>query len=119
VATGIDAAAVREKKQAYEEMSGVRIPPLDVVAPTISPPENIANPEEKSAPISTNIKNAFPEENDSTKKRPPSLFERLTGIKRSSPSERTEDLVVQQSSRPTTNVQDEDLEIPAFLRKNS
>jgi cell division protein FtsZ len=119
VATGIDAAAVKQKKLAYEELAAVRqqSEPSDQTAAAV---EN-AGTDEKHQPFGV-VKNN-PSERDVQqsglmRKRSPSLFERLTGMKKNFSSDRKDDFGVQQ---PKThgNSDEENLEIPAFLRKSS
>ncbi|MDR1333717.1 MAG: cell division protein FtsZ [Holosporaceae bacterium] len=119
VATGIDAVAVRQKKQAYEEMAAVRqqSEPFDQTAGGAA--ENASAAEDKSAQAFSVVKN--PDERDgqaAPRKRSPSLFERLTGMKKSFSSDRKDDFAAQQT-KVRGNSQEEDLEIPAFLRKSS
>jgi cell division protein FtsZ len=116
VATGIDAVAVKQKKQAYEEMAAVRqqSEPFDAVATA----ENTQSDDKSAQPFSV-VKNS--EERDvqaAPRKRSPSLFERLTGMKKNFSSDKKDDFPAQQT-RPRGNSQEEDLEIPAFLRKSS
>ncbi|MDR2158270.1 MAG: cell division protein FtsZ, partial [Holosporaceae bacterium] len=113
VATGIDAAAVKQKKQAYEEMSAR----LQSESPeqTISVLDGgAAGTEERTPPVLGVVKNNSMENISTTppKKRSQSLFERLTGMKRSFSSEKKEEFVVQQPKSQTAG-QEEDLEIPA------
>jgi cell division protein FtsZ len=116
VATGIDAATVQKKKQAYEELAAARALLTDAPElPTAVGESNIAS-ESKAATTSSDMKSTPPEV-EPVKKRSPSLFERLTGLKKSYPTDKREDVVVQQS-RSRVSTPDEDLEIPAFLRKN-
>jgi hypothetical protein len=114
VATGIDAAAVKQKKQAYEEMAVARQQSESFEQTTTGTAEASAA-EDKSFPAFGVAKNS--DERDAPRKRTPSLFERLTGMKKSFSSDRKEDFSVQQTK--TRSTQEEDLEIPAFLRKSS
>jgi cell division protein FtsZ len=126
VATGIDAAAMKQKKQVYEEMATVRAMQSEsaaeaAMAAASSVADGAANVEERSQPILGVVRNSAPGpavQVESVRKKPQSLFERLTGMRRSFSSDRREEFVVQQPKiQPGT--QEEDLEIPAFLRKNS
>ncbi|MDR2724079.1 MAG: cell division protein FtsZ [Holosporaceae bacterium] len=117
VATGIDAAAVKQKKQAYEEMAA-RVPAPEAVESASGAVEGGTLLDEKVSPASQTIKIASAEPENPVRRRPPSLFERLTGMKRSSPVEKKEDFTIQ-PSRQKYVAPEEDLEIPAFLRKNS
>ena len=60
-------------------------------------------------------------ENTEIKRKAPSFFERLTGIKRPFSSNKREEYSVQPQvkSSQMMKTQEEDLEIPAFLRRNS
>jgi hypothetical protein len=116
VATGIDAAAVKQKKQAYEEMAAVSKPqpdPSDQSASAAA--ENAASGDEKSQAFGVLKNNPA---DVGIRKRSPSLFERLTGMKKSFSSDRKDDFSAQQT-KVRGNSEDEDLEIPAFLRKSS
>ncbi|MDR2107236.1 MAG: hypothetical protein LBO73_01805, partial [Holosporaceae bacterium] len=81
-----------------------------------------ANSEEKTQqpPVFGVVRNTSPGaiQTESAKKKPQSLFERLTGMRRSFSSEKKEEFVLQQP-KVQTGAQEEDLEIPAFLRKNN
>ncbi|MDR1983004.1 MAG: cell division protein FtsZ [Holosporaceae bacterium] len=121
VATGIDAAAVKQKKQAYEEMAATRTLQSEFAEQTTAVTEdNGVNSEEKTTPVFGVIKNNSIENSqvNQPKKKAPSLFERLTGMRRSFSAEKKEEFIVQQP-KPQVRTQEEDLEIPAFLRKNT
>jgi cell division protein FtsZ len=119
VATGIDAVAVKQKKQAYEEMAAVRQQSEPFESTTMAATENTSSAEDKSAQQFGVVKNPDDRETQSApRKRSPSLFERLTGMKKSFSSERKEDFSAQQP-KVRGSSQEEDLEIPAFLRKSS
>ncbi|MCR5224885.1 MAG: cell division protein FtsZ [Alphaproteobacteria bacterium] len=121
VATGIDAAAVEQKKKEYEEATQSTQSKATVVMDGVSentekvepveekPAENV----EKAALSLTVVSNETPV----VKKKSPSLFERLTGIKRSFSASKKEEYVAKPQVQSET--QEEDLEIPAFLRRNS
>lgn len=128
VATGIDASSVEKKKQAFEAANLAnkeREEPQVAVAsvPSYSVIENQAHPEsltEKKPAASFDIvKNDDVQViEESSKKRSPSLFERLTGMKRSfsgSASKKEEYVVHRQ--KVVTTTKDEELEIPSFLRR--
>ncbi len=121
VATGIDAAAVEQKKKEYEETVQSNQAKTNVIMDGVSesaektevveekPAENV----EKVAPSLTVVNNDAPV----AKKKSPSLFERLTGIKRSFSASKKDEYVAK--PQPQAETQEEDLEIPAFLRRNS
>ncbi|MDR1375760.1 MAG: cell division protein FtsZ [Holosporaceae bacterium] len=130
VATGIDAAGVKQKKEEYEERNSASIA-LHKEEPVglesnhsaaemnnvfIQPPAAASHPE-KSAPVFGVVNNRSFESLEGEGKKAPSLFERLTGMKKPFSSNKKEYVVAQSESASTS--QDEDLEIPAFLRKNS
>jgi cell division protein FtsZ len=117
VATGIDAATVQKKKQAYEELAATRVPLADAPGFSIVAGENNIADESKIAVTLPDVKNMPSEAVEPVKKKSPSLFERLTGLKKSYPTDKREDVVVHQS-QSRVSAPDEDLEIPAFLRKN-
>jgi hypothetical protein len=116
VATGIDAAAVKQKKQAYEEMAAVRQQQSEPSDQSSSVAENAVS-DEKSQTFGV-VKNNPDQQAVGGRKRSPSLFERLTGMKKTFSSDRKEEFPVQQS-KVRGSSDDEDLEIPAFLRKSS
>ncbi|MDR0968070.1 MAG: cell division protein FtsZ [Holosporaceae bacterium] len=117
VATGIDAAAVKQKIQAYEETTNRSQPPVEPTEQTPPVAENNATAtEEKSSQVFGVIKN--PAETEPLKRKPQSLFERLTGMRKPFSSDKKEQFVVQQSASQLGG-QEDDLEIPAFLRKGS
>jgi cell division protein FtsZ len=121
VATGIDAAAVKQKKQAYEEMTALHSMQSEPTERPIPVTEDDAvNSEDKTTPVFGVIKNSSVENSQASqpKRKAPSLFERLTGMRKSFASEKKEEFVVQQQ-KPQDRTQEEDLEIPAFLRKNT
>jgi hypothetical protein len=105
---------VKQKKQAYEEMAAVSKPQPDP-SESVSTAENTAGGDEKSQAFGV-LKNNPAEVGG--RKRSPSLFERLTGMKKSFSSDRKDDFSAQQP-KVRGNSEDEDLEIPAFLRKSS
>ncbi|MDR2782161.1 MAG: cell division protein FtsZ [Holosporaceae bacterium] len=120
VATGIDAAAVKQKKQAYEEKAAVRqqSEPFDQMS---SVAESVQNIEDKQSQVFGVVKNnpidREAQTTAATRKRSQSLFERLTGMRKTFSSDRKDEFTVQQPKANGT--QEEDLEIPAFLRKSS
>ncbi|MDR0753504.1 MAG: cell division protein FtsZ [Holosporaceae bacterium] len=116
VATGIDAATVQKKKQAYEELAAARALLTNAPEFPTTAGENSTAGESNATATSLDVKGMSSEAVEPAKKKSPSLFERLTGLKKSYPADK-EDVVVQQS-QPRVNTPDEDLEIPAFLRKN-
>ena len=126
VATGIDAAAVEQKKKEYEEQNQANQANYvkanvvmdgsseSVAEKTETISEPVAESTEKgAAPNLTVVSNEAPV----AKKKSPSLFERLTGIKRSFSAPKKEEYVAK--PQPQQEMQEEDLEIPAFLRRNS
>jgi len=126
VATGIDAASVRQKKQAYEAMEAMKKnADPGAVEQNMTSSENAtaamaSTPEqERVTPVFNVIKNENTDNyRPEPKKRNLSFFERLTGMRRAVSPERDEGFVMQQ--KPQVGVApEEDLEIPAFLRKNS
>lgn len=121
VATGIDAASVQQIKQAYEE-SNVRTPAEQQSADVgMGRVFSVIDNEQFNAEEETARKAVIAQKNEEEyahKRKSSSLFERLTGIKKTLSPKKEE----MQSSVVTTqqhNRQDEDLEIPAFLRRNS
>jgi cell division protein FtsZ len=129
VATGIDAAAVQEKKQAFEEISAVKMAKKEPAFGGEGDLRVVSNSDASFMPSESNERNVASATANSVmldsareeRKKSPSLFERLTGMKRFS-SGKKEDYVVQQVSKPSLPPQkthEEDLEIPAFLRRNS
>ncbi|MDR2682207.1 MAG: cell division protein FtsZ [Holosporaceae bacterium] len=132
VATGIDAIAVQQKRQALDEMVQTKFskretPEMPDVKPNQNMPFISDQPEKQhQPPVLGVVTNDYAARNvayDTPRKRSPSLFERLTGMKRFS-SGKKDDLsptknasASQHQQSPRT--QEEDLEIPAFLRRNS
>ena len=147
VATGIDAAAVEQKKRAYGESKAAEngesvegkidtavlegSVPMEAVNPSAEQSTD-TNMSEKASPIlgvvsnKTQINNS-PIHHEQPRKKTPSLFERLTGIRRPfsiHSTEKSEDRTLSQKQESiqnasTTAPKEEDLEIPAFLRRNS
>lgn len=131
VATGIDASSVEKKKQAFEAANLANrekeAEPQVAVASVSSysvienqAPHSEALTEKKPVASFDVVKNDEAEVNEeASKKRSPSLFERLTGMKRSfsggSASKKEEYVVHRQKVAAAT--QDEELEIPSFLRR--
>ena len=147
VATGIDAAAVEQKKRAYGESkaaengesvegkidTAVLEGSVPMEAVNLSAEQSTdTNMSEKASPIlgvvsnKTQINNS-PIHHEQPRKKTPSLFERLTGIRRPfsiHSTEKSEDRTLSQKQESiqnasTTAPKEEDLEIPAFLRRNS
>lgn len=129
VATGIDAASVEQKKKAFEDLISTKTIKRDGFEDNISASldssdglQNGHQQETTDRPISpvlgvvNNTQTGVPQENVH-KKKSPSLFERLTGIKKSFSTNKTDNYTVQ--SGTPVRPQEEDLEIPAFLRRNS
>lgn len=131
VATGIDAASVQQKKKAFEEMVSNKNVKKDNDDPAFSQTDSglasVQDSEDRpqvfgivsNGQTSNKIENIRPEQ----KKKSPSLFERLTGMRKSFSSTRAQvdSYVVQsgtQQKKPEQQAE-EDLEIPAFLRRNS
>lgn len=118
VATGIDAAAMREKlKKKEEEASNNN----EVIQPIENSFQTETNAQDNRINLAT-VKQEMKTErssdivqNDKQKKK--SFFERLTGIKSFS-SKKNEEVSVHQTAKIIDH-QEEDLEIPAFLRRNS
>lgn len=148
VATGIDAAAVEQKKRAYEEASARKDDSTNDadsgttagIAASVAENATVSQQSSSSATTSANetqtVKTTAPfigiVNNEAVgertiaqpKKKAPSLFERLTGLRRpfSSPArDEYSSSTQQQQSSPSQQKksQEEDLEIPAFLRRNS
>ncbi|GHU11281.1 cell division protein FtsZ [Alphaproteobacteria bacterium] len=127
VATGIDAISVQQKKQALEEMAAVKIIKKETTAPfetDIRPiqqqeAQSVSDQSERNTPTFGVVKNVSVENinNDAQRKKSPSLFERLTGMKRFSVVKKEENVV--QPTKPQQRTQEDDMEIPAFLRRNS
>ena len=120
VATGIDAASVEQKKREYEEAAKVK---ANVVMDGVS--EAADKVELTPAPVVDTVEKAAPslgvvDGDDAVhrKKKSVSLFERLTGMKKSFTSHQKKDEYVAQP-QAQSGAQEEDLEIPAFLRRNS
>ncbi|MDR0632043.1 MAG: cell division protein FtsZ [Holosporaceae bacterium] len=124
VATGIDAADVKQKKQAYEEMAAVaRAFQTDsTLEQSVSAiDDDGVNGEEKTSYQGLGGAKSGSAENahrEFAPKKPSSLFERLTGIRKSFSSDKKDEFVVQQT-KSQASTHEEDLEIPAFLRKNN
>lgn len=147
VATGIDAAAVEQKKRAYGESRAAENgesaeEKIDTAVLGSSVPMEAANPSSeqmsdtnttgKASPILGVVSNKA-QANESLmhheqpRKKSPSLFERLTGIRRPfsiHSAEKSEERAVspqkqEAQSASAVTPKEEDLEIPAFLRRNS
>lgn len=122
VATGIDAASVEQKKREYEEASKVKTSVImdgvsEVADKMEANPALVSDAIEK-APVSLGVVDG--DEGGHRKKKSVSLFERLTGMKRNFSSHQKKDEYVSQTqSQNQSGAQEEDLEIPAFLRRNS
>jgi hypothetical protein len=115
VATGIDAASVQQKKKLFEELVIAKPQkkedsPSEDVADTLNAHESNDIQSSESIEKTSNY--------SSLKKR--SLFERLTGIKKSlSPNRPSGNYVVQpDTSRQQKSEDLDETEIPAFLRKS-
>ncbi|MDR1362365.1 MAG: cell division protein FtsZ [Holosporaceae bacterium] len=136
VATGIDAAAVQEKKQAFEEMSSVKFVKMDAAMPGSVDSRGGVGSGEMSASASASVspvaadpgvphgssasKNVVLDGVREERKKVPSLFERLTGMKKFATGKKEDYLPrVSKPSPQPQKAQEEDLEIPAFLRRNS
>ena len=146
VATGIDAAAVEQKKREYEESSvsaiakDSRISSSDIsmvnnseTEKSLSQPQSTegdanVNSADKPSPILGVVSNKAssseqPAVQEAPKKKSPSLFERLTGIRRPFHPHKEEasssSMTNQASKNAPTASKEDDLEIPAFLRRNS
>ncbi|MDR3187325.1 MAG: cell division protein FtsZ [Holosporaceae bacterium] len=128
VATGIDAASVKQKKEEYEERNAAHITHNSEEPPVLeksysavegnsafAPP--VAAPSEKSPPVLGVVSNNSLESIEAAKRKTPSLFERLTGMKKPFSSPKKEYVISKSESVPSSH--EEDLEIPAFLRRNS
>ncbi len=121
VATGIEAEAVKEKLKKLEEKDS------DVAQSSESSSSSEEGHQVDSVVQEKVVVNTRAEtgqdrtleviSNNKKPKKKRSLFERLTGIKSFS-SRKDEDVSVQRVSR-VSDQQEEDLEIPAFLRRNS
>ena len=119
VATGIEAEAVKEKLMKLEEKDSANTQ----TAETVTSNENAGQVEAVQEKVVVNARVEGGQErtlgvisNEKPKKKR-SLFERLTGIRTFS-SKRNEEISAQQVTR-VSEQQEEDLEIPAFLRRNS
>ena len=120
VATGIDAEAMKEKLKKLEEKDSVSNQSAEAVPSN----ENANQGDAAQEKVVVNAKAEVNQDrtlemisNSRKPKKKRSLFERLTGIKSFS-SRRDEEVSVQRVSR-MSDQQEEDLEIPAFLRRNS
>ena len=131
VATGIDAAAMKEKLQKLEatkeQIKTVGVETVRMAESPLNPTAEQTTVQENRPPINTKVETTTPpmspEHNfnvisNEKPKRKVSFFERLTGI-RSFGSKKEESSPVQQQSAKGISQQEEDLEIPAFLRRNS
>lgn len=124
VATGIDAAAVQQKKKAFEDLMNNRTNPDEQ---SQLPADQIVAKDAgdgRQGPILGVVDNsAKPEElKPKPKKKSPSLFERLTGMRKSFSSNRSSSVdtyVVQPGQQQKADTQEDDVDIPAFLRRNS
>ena len=136
VATGIDAASVKMQKQAYEEMNANKIGKKDAVSQdsdrnNISVLDGGNNPNQNPQDKINSLGNEFAksdlierkevDERDMVRRKTPSFFERLTGMRKPFSSSKNEEYVAQPQgkSNQSPRSQEEDLEIPAFLRRNS
>ena len=130
VATGIDAAAMKEKLQKLEatkdQVKTVSIETMRMAESPLNPTAE-QTAQESRPPLNTKVETTIPPVSsehtfsvisNEKPKRKVSLFERLTGI-RSFGAKREESSPVQQQSAKGISQQEEDLEIPAFLRRNS
>ncbi len=123
VATGIDAAAVKEKLKKLEEQVSTTIAEESNTAENVQP---LADSDSKKVGTVTMMenptKNLVQEQSNTSfvPKKKMSFFERLTGIKSFS-SKRNEQFQSQQTTVKSieNGKNEEDLEIPAFLRRNS
>ncbi|MDR1551224.1 MAG: cell division protein FtsZ [Holosporaceae bacterium] len=125
VATGIDAVAVKLRMEAYEDLNAT--PPRSQqahAATTETPSGNISLEERPASSLQPSgfgvVQSSSMDipQKETVRKKPSSLFERLTGIKKPFSSEKKEGFIVQQPT-PQASSLEEDLEIPAFLRKGS
>lgn len=144
VATGIDAAAVEQKKREYEEASsamkeddasidnniGISVlsggnegsaTQQQQTAGAAAADSNVEKPSPVLGVVSSKI---APEgalvDPGQPRKKSPSLFERLTGIRRPfSHGGKTDYSPTAREQETTATSKEEDLEIPAFLRRNS
>ncbi len=120
VATGIEAEAVKEKLKKLEEKdAAANAQSIETVASN----ENIGQVETVQEKVAVNARVEQGQDhtlgvisNEQPKKKR-SLFERLTGIRTFS-SRKNDEVSTQRVSR-VSEQQEEDLEIPAFLRRNS
>lgn len=120
VATGIEAEAVKEKLKKLEEKdAAANAQNIETVASN----ENIGQVETVQEKVAVNARVEQGQDhtlgvisNEQPKKKR-SLFERLTGIRTFS-SRKNDEVSTQRVSR-VSEQQEEDLEIPAFLRRNS
>jgi cell division protein FtsZ len=121
VATGIDAASVRQKQQEREDMNAAHQIQSDAGIADIGKINDDGNANhgnvEKVAPVLDVLNNDSLDSRDLGGKKSPSLFERLSGMKKTFSLTKKDEQVHQ--SPKTSNVVEEDLEIPAFLRRNS
>ncbi len=121
VATGIEAEAVKEKLRKLEEKDAE----ANQNSETVPSNENVGQVDVAQDKGAVNARSEPVQErslgvisnNERPKKKKKSLFERLTGIKSFS-SKRNDEVSVQRASK-VSDQQEEDLEIPAFLRRNS
>ncbi|MDR3179785.1 MAG: cell division protein FtsZ [Holosporaceae bacterium] len=131
VATGIDAIAVQQKKQTRDEMSSAKFIKKDIVqSEIVDLKQNIPfvpDQPEKQQPITSpgTASNDYGGRNanyEAPRKKSPSLFERLTGMKRFSSGKKDDSTIslaknISASQQSLPRAQEEDLEIPAFLRR--
>lgn len=122
VATGIEAEAVKEKLRKLEEkeietsQSGENVPSNENSSQVETVQEKVVvNARVESGGQSQD--RTLGAVSNVSRKRKRSLFERLTGI-RSFSSKKSEEVSARRVSR-MSDQQEEDLEIPAFLRRNS
>lgn len=122
VATGIDAAAVQQKKKAFEELVNNKKNADDSEQEL----QNVAkeNFDNKQSPVLGVVENSAKsnEIQQKPKKKSPSLFERLTGMRKSfslNKQSSVDTYVVQPGTQQKTESPEDDVEIPAFLRRNS
>lgn len=123
VATGIDAAAVKEKLQKLEkrdtqEGTDATVPQTVSVLPVADAPTaqvEIKTPVIKETEASVTSQNLQRLEQP---KKKASFFERLTGIRAFSNSNKKKEEAVPSREAKGLGTQEEDLEIPAFLRRN-
>lgn len=120
VATGIDAEAMKEKLKKLEEKDSTSNQNAEAVPSNENANQVDVAPEKVAVNAKVEVNQDRTLEVISNNRQPRkkrSLFERLTGIKSFS-SRRDEEVSVQRVSR-VSDQQEEDLEIPAFLRRNS